>query len=58
MQCFSITGFTTVEEGFIDSGGRRLVLNLKDIGRATFGRDLPVKNVSLTLTEPNLIEHI
>jgi len=49
-------GFTTVEEGFIDSGGQRLVLNLKDIGRATFGRDLPVKNARRTFTVISPVE--
>jgi len=37
-------GFTTVEEGFVDNGGRRLVMTLKQIGRVSFGRDLTVTN--------------
>lgn len=44
-------GFTTYEEGFIglnDDGKNIMRLDLKDIGRISFSRDLPVENLRRT----------
>jgi len=38
-------GFVTVEEGEI--GGNKITLNLVDIGRISWSRDLPVLNVTI-----------
>jgi len=42
-------GFTTYEEGYVGPN-KQLVLRLKDIGRISFSRDLPVEDLRRTFT--------